>query len=307
MKVVILGGTGGVGQAAARLLVASPDVDEVQVAGRTQARADDVAAGLGPKASGVAVDVRHHDRLVEIASRADVLVNTAGPDFEMQLPAVKAAIAAGVNYADIAADGRATDEVLALDGEMRVKRRTALIGVGAAPGLTNLLAIQALRRLDVVSDIHFGYLWGSLAGWRDAGATAAAWRVSGSVNASWQTVMAFVRGPVRIYRDGQPQTVDPFTHGVTVTWPTGESLVAYPVDSAETRTLPLHLPGALSFTSLVSLWPRGSMSCGGSRAVTCWLGSWARQKRHRHCTRLSPRGRGTGLPMPARSRSSSCG
>ncbi len=63
-----------------------------------------------------------------------VLANTAGPDFEMQLPAVKAAIAAGVDYADIAADGRATDEVLALDGEMRVKRRTALIGVGAAHG-----------------------------------------------------------------------------------------------------------------------------------------------------------------------------
>jgi saccharopine dehydrogenase-like NADP-dependent oxidoreductase len=42
-----------------------------------------------------------------------MLVNAAGPDFEMQVPALKAAIAAGVNYADVAGDGRATDKALA--------------------------------------------------------------------------------------------------------------------------------------------------------------------------------------------------
>jgi hypothetical protein len=40
-----------------------------------------------------------------------------------------------------------------------------------------------------------------------------------------------------------------------VTWPSGASIVAYPVDSAETRTLPSHLPGVAALTSLVALWP----------------------------------------------------
>jgi saccharopine dehydrogenase-like NADP-dependent oxidoreductase len=173
----------------------------------------------------------------------------------MQVPALKAAIAAGVNYADVAGDGRATDKALALDGEARARGTKALIGIGAAPGLSNLMAVHSLRKLDVVSDIQFGWLWGGAAFWRDAGATAAAWRESGRVNAAWETVMAFTGCPVRIYRDGKPMSVEPFSHRAQATWLSGEQLEAYPVDSAETRTLPRHLPGVAAITSSVCPWP----------------------------------------------------
>jgi saccharopine dehydrogenase-like NADP-dependent oxidoreductase len=142
MRVLVLGGTGGTGQETVRLLVASPEVDAVIVAGRSQSRAEQVAAALGDKASGRAVDITHEDQLAEVASCADMLVNAAGPDFEMQVPALKAAIAAGVNYADVAGDGRATDKALALDGEARARGTKALIGIGAAPGLSNLMAVH---------------------------------------------------------------------------------------------------------------------------------------------------------------------
>jgi saccharopine dehydrogenase-like NADP-dependent oxidoreductase len=184
-----------------------------------------------------------------------MLVNAAGPDFDIQLRALKAAIAAGVNYVDVAGDGRATDEALALDGEVRARGTTALIGIGASPGLSNLMAVHALGKLDVVSDIGLGWLWGGSAFWRDAGATAAAWRESGRVNAAWETVMGLTRGPVRIYRDGKPLSVEPFTHGEEVAWLSGERLMAYPVDNAETHTLPSHLPGVAAITGFACPWP----------------------------------------------------
>jgi NAD(P)-dependent dehydrogenase (short-subunit alcohol dehydrogenase family) len=255
MKVVILGGTGGIGQATARLLAASPEVDHIVVAGRTRVRAEEVAATLGQKASGAGVAVGQADQLVQLARGADVLVNTAGPDFAIPLPALKAAIQARTNYVDIAADGKMTDQVLSLDQEARSAGITALIGIGYYPGLSNLVAMHALRKLDAVNDIHFGYVWGWPELWHDAGATAAAWRASGHVTASWQTVMGFMRGPVRIYRNGQPLDVEPFTNAVQVSWPSGESMLAYPVDSAETRTLTSQMPGLKALTSLVTFWP----------------------------------------------------
>jgi hypothetical protein len=255
MKIVILGGTGGIGQATARLLATSPEADQIIVAARTQARAEEVAATLGQKASGAGVDVGQEDGLVQLVSGADVLVNVAGPDFAIPLPALKAAIRARTNYIDIAADGRMTDQVLALDQAARSAGITALIGMGFFPGLSNLLAMHAVRNLDEVSDLHFGYVWGWPELWHDAGARAAAWRAGGQVNASWQTLMGFVRGPVRIYRNGEPRDVEPFTNAVSVVWPSGESMLAYPVDSAETRTLPLYVPRLKALTSLVSFWP----------------------------------------------------
>jgi NAD(P)-dependent dehydrogenase (short-subunit alcohol dehydrogenase family) len=255
MKVLVLGGTGDTGEETARLLVASPEVDAVVVAGRSQARADQVAAALGDKASGTVVDIRQEDQLAEVAARADMVVNAAGPDFGIQVRALKAAIAAGVNYADVAGDGRAADQALALDAEARARGTTALIGVGAAPGLSNLIAVHVLRKLDVVSAVHIGWLWGGSEFWRDAGATAATWRGSGHVNAAWESVMGLTRGPVQIYREGKPLSVEPFTHGTEVTWLSGERLMAYPVDNAETRTLPPRLPGVAAVTTYACPWP----------------------------------------------------
>ena len=66
---------------------------------------------IGDKARAVCVDIRDVARLASIASDFDIIVNAAGPTSEVQLPAVQAAIEAGVHYSDLAAIGKYADIV----------------------------------------------------------------------------------------------------------------------------------------------------------------------------------------------------
>jgi NAD(P)-dependent dehydrogenase (short-subunit alcohol dehydrogenase family) len=192
VRVVILGGTGGIGQGIGRLLATSADVERIVVVSRSQLRADTVAASLGHKAAGAVGDIADQDRLLELLSGADMLVNAAGPDFAVPLPALKAAIRARTNYVDVSADGRMTDHLLALDDEARSAGTTAVIGMGFVPGLSNLIAMHTLRKLDVVSDFRSVIVWDWWGQMHDAGATAAAWRASaGSAQLGRQSWASF--------------------------------------------------------------------------------------------------------------------
>ena len=57
---------------------------------------------------------------------------------------LRAAIRAGCHYVDVCDDWEPTLEMLALDTEARAAGVTAVIGLGASPGITNLLAVQAI-------------------------------------------------------------------------------------------------------------------------------------------------------------------
>jgi len=254
MKVLIVGGTGGVGRNVARLLAAQPLISALVIAGRDDAAAAAVAAASGPRATGARVDVHDDGRLVALAAGVDLLVDVSGPDLETPLPVAAAAVRAGVDFLDIGADGSMTARVLALDGAARAAGVTGLIGMGVAPGVTNLLALHAARQLDEARAVRVGYVWADPR-LRQAGDAARAMRASGRVNASWQTILSFTRGPVRAYRRGAPVALAPFAEARSFVLPEGVPVTAYPVDSAELRTLPSHLPGVADITSEVALFP----------------------------------------------------
>jgi NAD(P)-dependent dehydrogenase (short-subunit alcohol dehydrogenase family) len=83
VRVLVTGGTSGLGRAMAAALVAAGA--HVVLTGRNGDRASDVAAELGPGAAALALDVREPDSVVAAVERAcavlgglDVLVNNAG-------------------------------------------------------------------------------------------------------------------------------------------------------------------------------------------------------------------------------------
>jgi len=254
MKVLIVGGTGGVGRDVARLLAAQSLISALVIAGRDGAAAAAVAADIGPCATGAHVDVHDDGRLVTLAAGVDLLVDVSGPDLDTPLPVATAAVRAGVDLLDIGADGSMTARVLALDGAARAAGVTGLIGMGVAPGVTNLLALHAARQLDEARAVRVGYVWAD-PGLRQAGDTARTMRASGRVNASWQTILSFTRGPVCAYRRGTPVMLPPFAEAHSFVLPEGVPVTAYPVDSAELRMLPSHLPGVADITSEVALFP----------------------------------------------------
>lgn len=74
-----------------------------------------------------------------------VCVNCA--DYRLNLPVMRGALAAGAHYVDLGGLYHVTKEQLELDGEFRARGVGALLGMGSAPGKTNLLAAAAVARL----------------------------------------------------------------------------------------------------------------------------------------------------------------
>jgi saccharopine dehydrogenase-like NADP-dependent oxidoreductase len=68
-------------------------------------------------------------------------------DYRLNLSVMQGALAAGVHYVDLGGLYHVTKQQLELDGEFRVRGLGALLGMGSAPGKTNLLAAWAVKRL----------------------------------------------------------------------------------------------------------------------------------------------------------------
>ncbi|UCF47806.1 MAG: saccharopine dehydrogenase NADP-binding domain-containing protein, partial [Myxococcales bacterium] len=152
MKVVTLG-AGGMGLYAAKTAAELDFVDELVVGDLDGGAADVLAARLGPKASGAAVDVQNARAMSELFAGATAILNTVGPFFRLGPPVLRAAIAAGVHYLDINDDWESTEAMLALDDDARSAGVTAVIGMGASPGISNMLACLAMRELDDVDEV----------------------------------------------------------------------------------------------------------------------------------------------------------
>lgn len=87
------------------------------------------------------------EKLHEILGNADLVVNLTGPYYTLGPVILDAAIRAGTNYVDICDDADATELLLQRDDAARSAGVTALIGMGSAPGTTNVLVRLALDSL----------------------------------------------------------------------------------------------------------------------------------------------------------------
>lgn len=155
MRCIVLGGAGGMGATACRQLAAPGGADELIVADRDAERAAAVAAGLAGAPARVtsrAVDLADGAATRALLAGADLVLNCAGPFFRLGVPALEAALDAGVPYVDLCDDPEPTLAMLALDERARRAGVFAVVGMGASPGVSNLLAARAARRLERVDD-----------------------------------------------------------------------------------------------------------------------------------------------------------
>lgn len=156
MKLLVLG-AGGMGSYAAKTAVGFPYVEELVVADLDRAAAKRLADDLGPKARAERVDVTDPGSLDPLLGAAEAVLNTVGPFFRFGPPVLAAAIRAGCHYLDINDDWESTEAMLARHDDARAAGITALIGMGASPGMSNLLATTAARELDVVEELYAGF------------------------------------------------------------------------------------------------------------------------------------------------------
>lgn len=159
MRVLFLG-AGEMGAAAALASPNTPSLTSIVIADRDEPRALALANSLIPAAPfGVTIGTRAVDAtdaasLRDALSDADVVMNAAGPFYRFGASILQAAIETGTHYVDICDDWEPTLAMLELDAAAREAGVVALVGMGASPGASNLLAMLAVEGLDEVEDLY---------------------------------------------------------------------------------------------------------------------------------------------------------
>ena len=153
MRVAILGAGGTIAPAIVRDLAESEEVTAMRLLDLDLRRAEGVAIEHG----GGKAQARRADATADLAeqlSGMDVLVNSAA--YRINLAAMGACLDAGCHYMDLGGLYHVTAEQLELSGKFEQRGLLALLGIGSAPGKTNLLAARAVRELPGRPDVDLG-------------------------------------------------------------------------------------------------------------------------------------------------------
>ncbi|KXO90246.1 hypothetical protein AXK56_09050 [Tsukamurella pulmonis] len=226
MRFAVLG-AGAMGSRAAQTLAALPGVDDLVVADLDRARAESVAAAL-PAATARRVDVADGVALRGFLADVDVVLSTVGPYYRFGADVLRAAVDTGTDYMDICDDWEPTAEFLELDGAARAAGICAVIGAGASPGLSTLLAAAAAARLDRVRDLYTAWPVDAAGAAGTGGGT-----MPGAAGVHW---MHQCSGTVVELAAGAPVRRAPL-RAVRLTLPGGRRGTAYTVGHPEPITL----------------------------------------------------------------------
>ena len=157
MQVLVLGGTGGMGQGVARDLIKQEQIKKVILGDINidPARVQEKLRASG-KVSLTKIDVNDHNGLVKTIKSADVAVNCAGPFYKTAVAVARASVEAKVNYIDICDDYEATEILFASDIDRTAREAgiTVLTGMGSDPGTNNVIVKWFANKLDRVDEIH---------------------------------------------------------------------------------------------------------------------------------------------------------
>ncbi|MFN3383273.1 MAG: saccharopine dehydrogenase family protein [Archaeoglobaceae archaeon] len=157
MKIVVLGGAGHIGSRIVdEILRLNPSV-ELTIVDIDEGKGKQIAREKG--VDFVKANVAVFEELLEVLKGKEVVVNSVGPFYRFGAVVLKTALNAGVNYVDINDDYDSTLEALALDKMAKEKGSTAVIGMGATPGVTNVLASIGAEKMEEIEEIGTYWVW----------------------------------------------------------------------------------------------------------------------------------------------------
>jgi saccharopine dehydrogenase-like NADP-dependent oxidoreductase len=169
MKIAVIG-AGAMGRWTVKALGLSDDVEEIVVADYDFARAEKVAAEFGGGKGGAAqVDASDQMAVQRVIGGCVALVNATQHFWNLDV--MHAAARAGVHYTDMGGLFHMTRQQVGLDDEFRAAGVTAVISMGGAPGVTNILARYGADHLDTIEEAQAlcGNVdctdWSSYEGW----------------------------------------------------------------------------------------------------------------------------------------------
>ncbi len=232
MKTIVLGGAGEMGSRAAEDLVVAEGVSRVTIADRNEAAAVRVAGDL--QGRGAAVDARFvdafdHAGLVEAMRGYDVVAGALGPFYIFEARLIQAALEAGVDYCSICDEWEPAETVLErFDDEARRRGVTVITGLGASPGITNMVVRHGAQDLDSVRRVRVAvYLP------LDCGARGAALRHA----------LYIMTGDAAVQRRGRRMMIKACTEKRSIDFPRFGKIDAWNMGHSEPATIPRYFSG----------------------------------------------------------------
>jgi len=202
MKVVVTGASGLQGMSAMIYLLEQDDVEEVKVSDIYHlVRLKEKVEGLNDKRLVMEeLDCTDQKAATESFKGYDVVVNCAYTPGGY-LKTTRAALEAGANYLDMTSAGEEPAQ-RALHEEFEKKGITAIVDMGTAPGLSNIMAVYCMNKLDKTDSID--YKWGVVDVISPEEHTRPLYWGYG-----FDGIMGLVSGPSYVFEDGKLQGLEP--------------------------------------------------------------------------------------------------
>ena len=152
MRALVLGGAGAVCKETTRDLAHYSDFEEIVVADYNLAAAQALVDELNDSRLQASLfDAGDYEAMLQRFPQFDVVVN--GLPFKYDYIVNKACVEVGVNGLDLSSD----DPQFALHEKALQKEMLFIPGVGATPGITNVMAAQGVSHMDTVEEIQVNF------------------------------------------------------------------------------------------------------------------------------------------------------
>lgn len=208
----VLGGAGAMGSITVRdLIETAPPQAEIWIADFHRARAEALAQCSQRKGvKAIQVDIHEPQAALEQLQGTSVLLNAL--PYEHNLTVMELALKLGAHYTDLGGLFHVTRKQMAWHERFAQAGLTALIGIGAAPGITNLLARLAADPMESVQAIHIRLAAIDKTRYRP--------RPILPVSYSFKTIMEEFSKPPAIYTKGRYRFLKPMSGMRPYTFPT---------------------------------------------------------------------------------------
>jgi len=160
-----------------------------------------------------------------------------------------------VNYVDFAEDWHAVAGALSLDGAAREAGVTAVVGMGDAPGLTNLMAVHLAGLLERVDRVEVGWFCDIEGLLGSAAENLARLRRTGRISGCLRAIVHALSNEIRVLAEGRPQTLPPGSATRRIALPGIAALEFQPMGSAEPQTLARQMPSLRAASSWMCFLP----------------------------------------------------
>ena len=231
MKVLALGGSGGMGRFSSFAISNYPNISKVTIADLNEANAIEFSNHFDDRFTGIGLDVTDKEHLEKVMSDHDIVLNTTGPFFKFGLPILKSAIKCKCHYFDICDDWEPTEEMLKLNDEALKNDITAIVGLGASPGISNLLGLKAMNELDEAESI--------ITGWDVSSAKPEDESSQKGTNAAMEHGLQQISGEIKVYKDKKYKLTKPLEK-IKIHYPGRGNYDAFTFGHPEAITFPHH-------------------------------------------------------------------